>query len=107
MSNLEVVKRRFLKDGLSKRLGGIASNLGRLKSFSQMANNKKAINDLIEESKFFIEWTAPEAPLDIQQELVDIQLKLALCKYPEDKEEIVKHADKWAQKLLGFSGLLA
>ncbi|MBP7836268.1 MAG: hypothetical protein KA022_02210 [Candidatus Omnitrophica bacterium] len=107
MSNLEVIKKRFLKDDLAKRLGGIASNLARLKSFSQLPNNKKAIGDLIEESKFFIEWTAPEAPLNIRQELIDIQLKLALYQHAEDKKEMAKSADEWAQKLLKFSGLLA
>jgi len=106
MSNLEAIKKRFLKDDLAKRLGGIASNLARLKSFSRMSNNKKAINDLIEESKFFIEWTAPEASLDIQEKLVNIQLKLALCSLTNKQKEIAGSADKWAQKLLKLSGLL-
>ncbi len=106
MSNLELIRKRFLKDDLPKRLGGIASNLARLKSFSEMPNNKKAISDLIEESKFFIEWTAPEASLAIQQELVDIQLQLALCQYSVKKKEIVNSADKWAERILKLSGLL-
>ncbi|MDD2680281.1 MAG: hypothetical protein PHO03_05755 [Candidatus Omnitrophica bacterium] len=106
MSNLEIIKKRFLKEDLTKRLGGIASNLGRLKSFSQVPNNKKAISDLIEESKFFIEWTAPEASLHIQEELVNIQLQLALCGLSKEKEEIVHSADKWAEKILGLSGLI-
>ncbi len=106
MSNLEAIKKRFLKDGLSKRLGGIASNLARLKSFSQMPNNKKVINDLIEESKFFIEWTAPETSLDIQEELVNIQLKLALCSLSNKQKEIAGSAGKWAEKILKLSGLL-
>jgi hypothetical protein len=80
--------------------------LARLKSFSQMANNEKAVGDLIEESKFFIEWAAPEASLDIQQELVDIQLKLALCQYSVKHKKIINSADKWAQRLLKLSGLL-
>lgn len=106
MSNLEVIKKRFLKDGLSIRLGGIASNLARLKSFSQMPNNKKAVSDLIEESKFFIEWTAPEASLAVQQELVDIQLQLALCQYSVKHKKIISSADKWAERVLKLSGLL-
>jgi hypothetical protein len=106
MSNLEIIKKRFLKEDLTKRLGGIASNLARLKSFSQMPNNKKAISDLIEESKFFIEWTAPEASLDIQQELINIQRQLALYQYSGKQKEIVRSADKWAQRILKISGLL-
>jgi len=106
MSNLEVIKKRFLKDDLPIRLGGIASNLARLKSFSQMPNNKKVISDLIEESKFFIEWTAPAAPLAIQQELVNIQLKLASYQYSVKQKEIAGSADKWAKRILKLSGLL-
>lgn len=105
MSGLEVIKKRFLKDDLAKRLGGIASNLARLKSFSQIPNNERAISDLIEESKFFIEWTAPEAALAIQQELINIQLQLALCQYSGKQKEIGNSADKWAVRILALSGL--
>jgi len=106
MLNLEVIKKRFLKDDLPKRMGGIASNLARLKSFSQMPNNKKAISDLIEESKFFIEWTAPEVNLDIQVELVNTQIQLALWDYLKDKKQISKDAGKLSEKLLKLSGLI-
>jgi len=106
MHNFEIIKKRFLKDDITVRLGGIASNLARLKSFSKMPDNKKVIRDLIEESKFFIEWTAPEASLDIQQELVNIQLKLALYQYSAEQNEIANSADKWADKLIKLSGIL-
>ncbi len=106
MSNLEIIKKRFLKEDLPNRLGGIASNLARIKSFSQTPNNKKAINDLIEESKLFIEWTVPEAALDVQEELVNIQLQLALCGLSKENKEIVSSADKWAGRILKLSGLI-
>lgn len=103
MQNLEEIKRRFLKDDLAVQLGGIASNLARLKSFSRMPNNKKVLKDLVEESKFFIEWAVPKASLDIQEELVNIQLQLAL--YPKEKT-VVSSSGKWAEKLIKLSGLL-
>lgn len=106
MHNLEVIKRRFLKEDLAARLGGIASNLARLYSFSRMPNNKKVIKDLIEESKFFIEWTAPQSSLDIQEELVKLQVQLALWEYSKKTKGIVKYADKSAKKILKLSGLL-
>ena len=106
MRNLEEIKKRFLKNNLAMRLGCIASNLARLESFSKMPNNQKVINDLIEESKFFIEWTTPMASLDIQQELVDIQLQLALCQYTVKQKEIINSADKWTERILKLSGLL-
>jgi hypothetical protein len=33
---------------------------------------------MLEESKFFIEWTVPDAPLDVQAHLVKLQIDLAL-----------------------------
>jgi hypothetical protein len=105
MQNLEEIRKRFLKNKLDVRLGCIASDLARLKSFSQMPDNKKAVRDLIEESKFFIEWTAPQASLELQEELVNLQVQLALWSYL-GKEEIARLADKWSQKILRLSGLI-
>ena len=105
MRNLEEIKKRFLKDSVPLRLGGIASNLARLESFSRMPNNKKAIKDLVEESKLFIEWMAPEASLDVQEELVDIQLQLALLGDSPRRNYLAGSADKWAEKILRLSGL--
>lgn len=106
MPRLEVIKKRFLKNNFSVRLGCIASNLARLESFSKLPDNKKVINDLIEESKFFIEWLVPHARQDIQIELVNMQLKLALWNYPKDYKQISKEAHKLSKKILGLSGLL-
>jgi hypothetical protein len=103
MQNLEEIKKRFLKNNLSVRLGCIASNLARLESFSKMPNNQKAIKDLIEESKFFIEWVAPKASLEIQEKLIDIQRELALC---PSKKNAINSAGKWAEKIIKLSGLL-
>ena len=104
-NNLEEIKRRFLKDDLPIRLGGIAANLMRIESFSRLPNNKKLIKDLIAESEFFIEWTAPAAALEIQAELANTQIQLALCNY-SGSEEIAKKSARLAQRLLRLSGLL-
>jgi len=106
MRHLEEIKRRFLKNDLSVRLGCIASNLARLESFSKMPNNQRVVNDLIEESKFFIEWTTPEVNLDIQVELVNTQIQLALWNYFKDQKQISKDAGKLSKKILKLSGLI-
>ena len=106
MQNLKEIKVRFLRNNLSMRLGCIASDLARLKSFSQMPNNQKAIMGLIEESKFFIEWTTPNASLAIQGELVKLQIELSLLNYSLRRKEIINLADKWSKKILELSGLL-
>lgn len=106
MQNLEEIKKRFLKENLATRLGCIASDLGRLKSFSQLPNNQKVIRDLIEESKFFIEWTAPKANLDIQEDLVKLQIQLALMTFSFKRKKVIEFTDRWSNKLLKLSGLL-
>lgn len=106
MQNSEEIKKRFLKSNLSIRLGCIASNLARIESFSKMPNNQKVINDLIKESKFFIEWTTPEVNLDIQVELVNTQIQLALWNYLKNQKQISKDAGRLSEKILKLSGLI-
>jgi len=59
-----------MRDSLSIRIGGIAANLLRIKSFSGHSGHNSAVAKLIDESKFFIEWTAPEADITVVAELV-------------------------------------
>ncbi len=78
MRNREAIKARYLKDGLRVRLGGIASNLARIASCSSDPDDWEAVQSMLEESKFFIEWAAPEAPLSVQAHLARLQIELAL-----------------------------
>jgi hypothetical protein len=105
MGNIEEVRKRFLKNNLAVRLGCIAADLARMNSFSRMPNNRKAVQDLIEESKFFVEWTAPQAPLEIQVELVNLQLQLALLGRLSNKSEIARFGNRWSKRILALSGL--
>ena len=78
MRNLEPVRERYLQDGLRTRLGGLASNLARIASCSSDPDDWEAVQSMLEESKFFIEWAAPEAPLSVQAHLARLQISLAL-----------------------------
>jgi hypothetical protein len=106
MGNVKEVKKRFLRNSLAVRLGCIAADLARMNSFSKIPNNQEAVKDLIEESKFFIEWTAPRAPLEIQVKLVNLQVQLALLSYLSKKSEIAEFGNKWSKQILELSGLL-
>jgi len=106
MQNLEQIKKRFLNSNLSVRLGCIASNLARIESFSKMPNNQKVINDLIEECKFFIEWITPQVDLDVQVELVNTQVQLALWNYLKNQKQISTEAGRLSEKILKLSGLI-
>ena len=78
MRNIEAIKNRYLQDDLQVRLGGIAANLARIASSSSHPHNWEAVQSMLEESKFFVEWTAPDAPLNVQALLVEVQIQLAL-----------------------------
>jgi hypothetical protein len=108
MRNLEAIKTRYLKDDLSTRLGGIAANPARIASFSSHPADWEAVQSMLEESEFFIEWTAPEAPLNVQALLVEIQIQLALWHLvwprvytnPQEREKLSRLARTWSQNVL-------
>ncbi len=114
MNNLEERRIRYMQDGLPIRLGGLAANLARIVSFSRNPANKDAVNSLIEESKYFIEWTAPEAELQTSAELAEIQINLAIWQQNWDanwndsmkRSEIVQQAKHYSNSILQKSGLL-
>ena len=73
MKNLEAIKTRYLQDDLRVRLGGIAADLARIASWLFQSCDWEAVQSMLEESKFFIEWTTPEAPLNVQALLVNFK----------------------------------
>jgi hypothetical protein len=78
LKNIEAIKTRYLHDDLSIRLGGIAANLARVSSASSDPKDWQAVQTMLEETEFFIEWTVPDAPLNVQTFLVEVQVQLAL-----------------------------
>ena len=72
------LQERYLQDDLPTRLGGLATNLARIQSFSHHSANQAAVERLLEDSKLFIEWTAGELDIDSAAELVTMQIQLAL-----------------------------
>lgn len=114
MNNLEERKERYLRDPISIRLGGLAANLARVASFVKNPANLEAVKGLVEESKYFIEWTAGEAVSENAAELVELQIKLALYQRSLDKdwnnEEkrllFGQQAKIWSNEVLQHSGLI-
>jgi hypothetical protein len=72
MRDVSRLRERFLRDGLDRRLGNIASNLLRLSSWLQMERGPEAMVDLIRETMAMIEWMGDDAT----EELVNIQREL-------------------------------
>ncbi len=114
MNNLEQRRERYLKDSLQVRLGGLAANLARISSFTKNPANLEAVRSLIDESKFFIEWTAGEAELETSAKLVELQIELALMQRhfhktwndEESRLNIGQQAKDWSKQVLTDAGLI-
>jgi hypothetical protein len=114
MRNWVAIRERYLRDSLPIRLGGLAANLARIKSFSDHPDHREVIESLLDESKFFIEWTAPETEIDLQVELVTLQLQLACWQRswlniwadPFERAAVGEQAQTWSERVLRRSGLL-
>ena len=114
MKNWAVIRERYLSDDLPIRLGGLAANLSRIKSFVNHDANRDAVDSLIEESKFFIEWTATATDLEVAAELVELQIQLArwqrkwstIWDDPALRREVAEQSNTWSKRLLTLSGLL-
>lgn len=57
MKDWSIIRECYLRDELPTRLGGLAANLARIKSFSSHPADRELVESLLEESKFFIEWS--------------------------------------------------
>ncbi len=114
MKNLTALRERYLRDALPVRLGGLAANLARVKSFSTHPDHRSVIESLLNESEFFIEWTALDADPSVQVELVDLQLRLARWQQgieeiwadPAQRMTLAEEAGIWSNRVLEMSGLL-
>ena len=114
MQYAEDIKARYLKENFNKKLGHLASDLARISASSTNSMNKKVVEDILEESKFFIEWVAPEVSYETQILLSEIQSNLALWQLRSQREkqnsielkEIKISAKKWSERLINISGLL-
>ena len=114
MKNLEAIRTRYLQQDSARRIGGLAANLARVASFADNPNNFKAVETTIEESKFLIEWIAPDYPLELQVKLIELQIQLSLwhLKFPEISQNpeslnmLISQASAWSKELLKLSGLM-
>lgn len=114
MKNIDERKSRYMKDTLPIRMGGLAANLARVGSFSLHEGGKIAVIGLLEESKYFIEWTAVEYDIWTAAELVNIQRRLVKWNREIEsiwadavrRKEIGDQAKEISAELLSKSGLL-
>ena len=99
-----------MKEPVDRKLGHLASDLLRIANFLDNPKNIRVVESIIDESKFFIEWLAPEAPFDTQVLLAEIQPKLAFLQLRLAKQEnlgdLRNFAKIWSKQLIEASGFL-
>ncbi|MCC5670385.1 hypothetical protein LC653_43050 [Nostoc sp. CHAB 5784] len=111
---LDEKKVRFQSDNTSTRLGHIASNLARIRTFCN-TTYKEAVESVADETIWFIEWTAAEIEPEYAEELVNIQVQLAQWKltfdsiWSDDSErrKMSEQSSAWSERVLDMSGLLS
>lgn len=114
MKDWSALRERYLRDDVSIRLGGLAANLSRIKSFANNEKNEVLVESLIDESKHFIEWTARETEIETAAKLVELQVELALWQIKlkqfwldaNQRKQISEKSNTWSQQVLMASGLL-
>ncbi|MCM8790231.1 MAG: hypothetical protein NC938_00820 [Candidatus Omnitrophica bacterium] len=115
MKNLNIIKERYMKETPTRRIGHLASDLARISAFLDNPKNIAAVEDILEESKYFIEWAVHEAPLQTQQLFSVIQPKLALWHLhirrgtsdAPELQELKRKTKSWSIRLLRLSGIIA
>jgi hypothetical protein len=114
MKDRAAIRERYLRDNLPVRLGGLAANLSRVKSFVTHGVSSDVVESLLDESKFFIEWTAAQAEHHAAAELVELQVQLARWQHkwatiwadPVQRKQVAEQASGWSARVLEMSGLL-
>jgi len=108
------IQERYLRDSIPVRLGGLAANLRRIKSFAAQETGRDAVASLIEESKFFIEWTARDMLIDTAAQLIELQIQLARWQHnwpqiwsdPNRRQQMAEQSLAWSDRVSALSGLL-
>jgi hypothetical protein len=113
MTDREKLRQRFLRDPLSRRLGGMAATFGRISSSARRSQDPLIVTDLLDEARHLIEWTAGETEPEVAAELVRIQTLLTLWQKAwatasQDARQrllLSVQAKDWSDRLVDFSGL--
>jgi len=66
MINKERKRERFLRDPLPVRLAGLAADLARVASSARHPTGAESVAVMLEESQYFIVWTAAAAEPEVQ-----------------------------------------
>lgn len=105
---------RFVRDVVPIRLGGVSANLARIHAASMHDEHSELVRNMLKDSEYLIEWTAPDAEVDVAGELVELQVQLAwwhlqwqtIWNDIERRQQVTEQIGKWSERILDLSGLL-
>ena len=108
-------RERYLQQDTPTRLGGLAADLARVVTAAKVP--ALAVIDLLEESRAFVEWSAPDLLPDRVNDaarLVEAQRLLThwywnwdkLQNDPAQRAKLAEQAQQWSYEVLKMSGLL-
>ena len=111
MKNQERIRERYLRDPLPVRLAGLATDLSRVASSARRETGGEAVAAMLEESQYLIEWMGAEAPVEVAEELVNLQVMLALWRRAWHEVQhsqlqrslLAVQAKQWTDRVLGYS----
>ena len=107
----ERVRQRYMQDLLPVRLGGLAADLARVASFAENPKNHHVVAGLLEESTHFAEWAAAVAPVEVQEQLAQVQITVAWwhlrLRKGRPEPSMPAEAQRWSERLLQLSGLVS
>ncbi|MBM3123778.1 MAG: hypothetical protein FJZ87_01755 [Chloroflexi bacterium] len=114
MKDNEKRKQRFLRDPLEKRLGGLAATMARISSSARNSESPVIVENLLDEAKHYIEWTAADAEIETAAELVQMQRLITLWQkswknaFQDSTQRVVLStlAKEWSDRTLQSSGLV-
>ena len=108
MKDLAALRVRYEQDPIEIQIGGLASNLSRIAWFMKRPEVAADLSATFRESKYFAEWAAVHAPLEMQAALAEVQIEMALWERKSAQGRCSpEQPEAWAQRLLRMSGLVA
>ena len=111
MMDFQRLRPRYSRLSWQQRLGNLASTLARSATASQHKGTTTSVPDLLREGMWIIEWSAPDAPLEILVELASMQRELGLLRQAWERDApaiqpvIAFRARAMSERVLELSGL--
>jgi hypothetical protein len=69
MNNKNRKKERFLRDAIPFRLAALAANLARVSSSARHETGGASVEEMLEESQYYIEWMAADVEPEIAADI--------------------------------------